>query len=596
VSIGAAMNSAGKPFVSMFLKLFLVLTSFSLLMFTGLLYSGLTDSREALILQKSEDMTLLNERTEQYLDLYLQNIRNIMLNVSGRLDREILTSTNKLSKMLRDIAELNTSIVSNLFILRLDGTVVSSNQLLYNIISHPELSRSFRIANENPGVVNWSQPYYSPLLVDQTISFALTLKDEAGFSAGVVLAEINTPQLIRQFSQLLKDSGQSFVLFTEQGQVLLHDRESSILPYKHGTIPHEIDTQFAEGLFALHNGVSRIEGSHGYLIAVKSSRNQLGWYLVSLTDERTFEKHARLLYNRFIGIGILYFLLLLVLAFVISRHFTTPIKRLALQMDRIRGERLATPLSKVERNDEIGWLSISFYTMIERIQELLNMVREIEGRKKTMELKMLLSQIRPHFLYNTLACIASLAKQHRVNEVEETIRSLILMLTYSIDKKQEFVMLKEEIETLEAYMQIQRVRYGDHYKLEIDIPPAYMAAMLPKLILQPLVENAIFHGLAVKGEGTIRVGVVERDGHLLISVFDDGVGMNEQQIDEVLHRKIAEQDIDHLRIHNVRGLNSIGLSNVLERIRLNFGEQYGLSIDSEPGEFCIVTVELPFTK
>src|SRR5690606_20379308 len=119
---------------SMFFKLFLVLALISSVVFTGLLYSGLSNSREALVKQKSEDMTLFIERTGQYLDLYLLNIRNILLNISGRMDSDLADDPDKLRATLRDIAELNADIISHLFVLLPDGTVVSSNQLLFDII------------------------------------------------------------------------------------------------------------------------------------------------------------------------------------------------------------------------------------------------------------------------------------------------------------------------------------------------------------------------------------------------------------------------------------------------------------------------------
>ncbi|PYI56584.1 cache domain-containing sensor histidine kinase [Paenibacillus flagellatus] len=577
-------------FVSMFVKLFLALAAASLLAFSGLLYGAMDSSREALIEQKSEDMTMFVERTGQYLDLYLQNIRNILLNASSRMDEAMLSDTDGLQRMLRTQIELNSGIVAHLFVLRRDGTVVSSNQLAYDIVGHPELRRLFRIADENPGLVNWSEPYYSPMQVERTIAFALALKDDAG----VVLAEISTSQLTKRLNELLYDSDQDFTLFTGQGHIVSYDPDSRIVPYKPATLPPELDDDFADALIGLPNGISRVAGAAGPLMAVKSERNQLGWYLVTLTDEKLFRQGVRHLYGRFAGVGALWFSLLLVLTLAISRHFATPINRLALQMDRIRGERLVAPFRQIERSDEIGRLSRSFYTMVGRIQELVQTVKENEERKKAMEMKLLLSQIRPHFLYNTLACIGSLAKQHRTEEVEETIRSLIKLLSYSIGRS-DLVALEEEIGALRAYAQIQRVRYGETFRYEerLDgLDPSLLAVRVPKLLLQPLVENAFFHGIAGKGGGTVRLQAAEEQGRLRVSVWDDGEGMTEERIAELL-RPLSGAEEGAEPGDPARGSNGIGLANVRERLRLGFGPGYDLDIRSEPGRWTLVTIELP---
>jgi len=576
-------------FSTMFVKLFLMLALASLLAFSGLLYSALSSSREALTKQKSEDMTMFIERTGQYLDLYLQNIRNILISLSDRIDDNLLDHPAELEQVMQEYIKRNSGIASYMFVQRRDGTIVSSDQLVYGVVGHPELPRIFRMAEERPGTIRWSELYYSPMLTDRTIAFALNLKD----GAGTALLEINTAQLTRKLHELLHSSGQGFALFTGQGGIVSYDPYSSIVPYKPATLPPEMDERFAGTLRGLSRGISRIEGAAGPLMVVKSERNELGWYFVTMTDERDFREATNKLLIRFLGIGALWFSLLIALTLFISRHFTTPVNRLALQMDRIRGERFVDPYRQIERRDEIGRLSRSFYTMLGRIQELLATVRETEERKKATEMELLLHQIRPHFLYNTLSCIGSLAKQHRVHEVEETIRSLIGLLTYSIGRN-DFVTLEEEMQALREYIQIQNVRYGDafHYADEIDPSVAHLPVL--KLILQPLVENSIFHGLAARGEGSVLVRAQVEDAKLVLTVWDDGEGMSMQQIEAALAAPVLAPNGDNPRRNGKSGrFNGIGLSNVKERIHLHYGPAYGLHIRSELGRWTEVTVVLP---
>ncbi|WP_135550677.1 sensor histidine kinase [Paenibacillus cymbidii] len=580
----------GRLFSRMFVKLFLALALASLLAFAGLLYSALGSSREALMRQKSDDMTMFMERTGQYLDLYLQNIRSMLINMSERLDERALADPTELQHTLQQQIERSSGIAANLFVKRRDGSIVASNQLAYGIVGHPRLPDLFRIADETPGVVKWSEPYYSPLQTNSTVAFALSLKD----GSGSMLAEINTSLLTRRLYELLGSSGQGFALFTNAGRIVAYDANSAVVPYRPATLPPEMDESFVRALIGLPDGISRVDGATGPLMAVKSKRNEIDWYLIAMTDERDFRAGSRGLLLRFLGIGAIWFSLLIVLALAISRQFATPVNRLALQMDRIRGERFDPPPRQIARTDEIGRLSRSFYLLLERIRELLDAVRVNEERKKELEMALLLHQIRPHFLYNTLACVGSLARQHRVDEVQETIRSLIGLLTYSIDRS-EFATLEEERLSLQAYMQIQNVRYGDAFRYEERIDPACAAARLPKLLLQPLVENALFHGLAAKGEGTVLMTAAAAGDRLLLTVRDDGAGMTAAQIEAVLSPRNpaagAITDASHERTDG--RFKGIALPNVQERIRLHYGPAYGLRIRSEPGEWTEVTVELP---
>jgi len=585
------MVSSQRFFSSMYVRLFLTLALASLLVFSGLLYSALSSSRAALIKQKSADMTLFLERTGQYLDLYLQNIRNILIHAAADMDQNLLSDPAKLQSALQGYIAPNSTIISHMFVLKQDGTVISSNQLAYDIVGHAELPKIARIAYQNPGLVNWSEPYYTPLQVGQTIAFALALKG----GSGILLAEINTAQLTKRLNELLYKSGQGFALFTGNGNTISYNPYSTIVPYKPATLPPEMEDRFTEELTRLPKGVSRIQGASGPLMAVKSKRYELSWYLVTLTDERKFNEAGHSLYIRFLTIGGLWFSLLIVLTLVISRHFTTPINRLALQMNRVRGERVAVQPRQIERGDEIGRLTQSFYTMMGRIQELLQTVKENEERKKEIELQLLVNQIRPHFLYNTLACIGSLAKQHRVLEVEDTIRSLIELLTYSIGKS-DHASLEEELHSLRAYVQIQKVRYGElfHYVEEVD--PGLGGIPVPKLILQPLVENSIFHGIAAKGAGTVRIRAIAEDGQLKLTVRDDGQGMTRSQIEETLGSLTAEAAKSGEQNQVAGTPHGIGLSNVQERIRIYYGLPYGLHIRSEPGRWTEVTISLPLPQ
>ncbi len=577
-----------RPYLSMQMKLFYTLTTASLILFSGLLFFSLNGFKDAFYEQKTDDMTLYTERTGQFLDMYFQNVRNILLEASRTLGEDGLQMPEEAEANLARVLELNREFISQIYVLTERGDVLSGDRLLYDIIEHPQLTEAFRIVDENPGLISWSQPYYSPMLVDDTVAFALSVTDGRGRKIGTVLVEINTPKLSAQLGKLLNSQEKSYVLFSDQGQIIDYDRASSLLPYRKGSVPKRLTASFERELWELGNGVHRIKGASDTLLSIKSNRNQLGWYLVTLTGERSFWQSAQVVTQRFVGVSVLWFVLLSIITFLISRHFIRPVKRLALQMVRFNGERFESAEKDRRRNDEIGDLTRSYRRLIDRIGTLLDTVREKERKKKEIELKLLLSQIRPHFLYNTLSCIGSLAKQHRVQEVEETIRSLIVILTFSIDKKTEFVSLEEELDTLRAYVQILKARYGDTFRFVVDVPEAHLDFVVPKMILQPLVENALFHGLALNEAGVITIRS-ERDGtNLVLGVEDNGVGMSEKKLRSIREGRAYEE-----RPTRSSGLNSIGLPNIDERLKLLYGGEYGLRIRSAPNEGTVVEAAVP---
>jgi sensor histidine kinase YesM len=577
----------------MFAKLFITFVTVGVLLFGGLLALTMNSSMESLTRQKSSDMTLYLERTGQYLDLYLQNIRNLLLSVSQRaVDYNVATDIEDLKLLLRESATLNNEIVSHLFVIYDNGTVVSSNQILFDIIQHPLLNKIVQIAKKNPGLITWSEPYYSPMLVDRTVAFALYVQPIRGKQGYVISAEIQTPRLRGQLSV---QENQTLALLSGEGNVITFERESSLVPSVLGSLPVNMEESFRQKLVDLPNGVQRIQSqdkNQVMVLTVKSNRNKLGWYLVALTDDRVFQQGLIELRTRFIGFGVLCIMLLLVAALWVSRQFTKPISSLAAQMDRMDSERLVIFNQRLtERHDEVGQLTNSFYRMMSRIQELVETVKETEGRKKTLEMKLLLSQIRPHFLYNTLTCIGSLARQSRVAEVEDTIRSLITILSFSIDKKREMVLLEEELETLEAYVQILKVRYGNTFEYETIVPGEHKLFRLPKLLLQPLVENALYHGIVPRGEGKITIRTECQEGVLIVYVEDDGCGF---PTDKLAILEAGDNALDSPELsHRSQGLNSMGLTNVRDRIQLNYGAEYGLSIHSEPDMGTTVTIRLP---
>ncbi|MBC5660708.1 sensor histidine kinase [Anaerosacchariphilus sp. NSJ-68] len=276
----------------------------------------------------------------------------------------------------------------------------------------------------------------------------------------------------------------------------------------------------------------------------------------------------------------------LALAYLLSREITKPIQRLQGSMKEVERGNFDNAAIQVWDDNEIGSLSRSFNIMTEEIQKLMKQSEREQRAKRKYELRVLQSQISPHFLYNTLDSIIWMAEWGKNQEVVTMTSSLARLLRRTISNEQELVTIAEEIDCTEAYLTIQKMRYKDKLEYEIELEDGIGREKIVKLVLQPLVENAIYHGIKYKeGRGLIQIRVFCQDDCIVLQVEDDGKGMDEETL-----AHIFEQHIRDTRS------NGVGVNNVNERIRLFYGAEYGLSFKSEPEKGTTATIWIPLGK
>lgn len=566
---------------SMATKQFVLLFLVTFTLFAFLAYTNYARSAELFKNQIVSDAQTLMLRTNQFLDTYLDNGQNILLMLSARSELFGSADTKEAADFLRSIAENNSTIVKTLYVVRNDGTVTSSSQVFYEVMGNPMLPKLVEQAKSSYAAIV-SQPYASPLS-GTTVAIAKQMLD----GIGVAVVELDLDKLDRKISEVTP-TGQTYVLLSDKNNVVSYDRQTDLLPGKPNAYQTELTDEFIAYAAELPVGTSQFEGPKGKLATVKSAQNRLGWTLIFFIRESLFYQNMAALYNSYKTAAILALAMLLFAAFTMSRFLTRPIRMLAAKMDRVHDVDIV-PSIKIDRDDEIGKLARSFNAMMERIRGLLVETKEMEARKKELELKVLQSQIAPHFLYNTLACIGSLARQHRIQEVSLAIRGLVGVLKFSFDKTAEIVRVEEELVGLFHYLQIQKTRYGDKFSFECDVGPEAMSCSILKLTLQPIVENAIFHGIVPSRKpGRIVVrGKVSR-GTLKFIIRDNGVGMDPGQLSRVLSERTAKAMKERF--------TGIGMPNVHDRIRIHFGEPYGLRVYSVRNEGTIVAISLPAVK
>ncbi|MBC7959561.1 MAG: sensor histidine kinase, partial [Vallitaleaceae bacterium] len=260
-----------------------------------------------------------------------------------------------------------------------------------------------------------------------------------------------------------------------------------------------------------------------------------------------------------------------------------PIKDILKSMNQFRNGDLDARI-EIQQNNEISQIAKEFNAMTIQIKTLIKENKEVEKTKRKTELKALQDQINPHFLYNTLDSIVWMSEVGNNKDVVTMTSSLAKLFRISISKGNQFITVAEELEHIKSYLTIQKIRYGNKLEYSLEVDETLLKNRIVKIIIQPIVENAIYHGIKnMPGTGTIVIKVAREKEGMSITVSDDGVGMTQEQIDKIL-RKVYNKEKDS---------QGVGISNVVERIKLNYGEEYGLQFMSEPYGGTQVKILLP---
>lgn len=275
----------------------------------------------------------------------------------------------------------------------------------------------------------------------------------------------------------------------------------------------------------------------------------------------------------------------MVCAWFITVNIARPIRNLSAAMERTRSSGWLKKIDTEMPNNEIGRLAESYNSMIEYLNQLFNRQLEDEKNVQKAEMRVLQEQIKPHFLYNTLETISYMAVQENACKVHDALETLGSFYRNFLSKGDREIPLQRELRITQDYLSLQKMRYGDIFEDEYILDDTTLNYMVPKLILQPLVENCIYHGVRPKGEKcVIRITIRMEEGGLYIIVYDSGVGMSTEQIKNVLEAS---------REDDIKILSGFGLRGTINRIRYYYDYDNVIQIRSEPGEYTEIEIYIP---
>ncbi|MBE5973814.1 sensor histidine kinase [Lacrimispora xylanisolvens] len=409
-----------------------------------------------------------------------------------------------------------------------------------------------------------------------SLSRAVELTEGTSTTQGVLLVDLSYSSLEHLFEGVTTGKGGYVYLIGSDGEILYHPRIQLI---DSGRLKE--NNKAASGY---KDGIHRevFEGDNR-IITVKSV-GYTGWKIVGVTPNSVVSLNTikTRLFIVFM-ITLILFILVLINSYISSR-ITNPIKELEKSVGILEEGDLETAVS-IGGSYEIQHLGNSIKNMAIQIRVLMDdIVTEHEAKRK-QEFDTLQSQINPHFLYNTLDIIVWMIENEQKNEAVKAVTALARFFRISLSKGKSIITVRDELEHVRSYLMIQHMRFKNKFSYEIQAEEECMELTSLKLILQPLVENAIYHGMEfMDGEGEIKLSVVRKGDNLIIQVSDNGLGMTEEQVKSLFSHEV--------QVTSKKG-SGIGVKNVNERIKLYFGENYGLTIDSEPDEGTTITILLP---
>lgn len=306
------------------------------------------------------------------------------------------------------------------------------------------------------------------------------------------------------------------------------------------------------------------------------------WLLCTMIENSYIHAQTNSIINLVVILGVVLLLFAILLAIIISGALVKPIHKLKNHMVEVSNGNLDS-YYETKNNDEISILGKVFNQMLMDIKKLINEVYQVQTQKRNAELRVLQSQINPHFLYNTLDTIQWKALEHNAFDVADMINSLSVFFRISLSDGKEFITISDEIEHVRNYLQIQETRYKDKISYRIDLDELISQNLVPKMIIQPLVENSIYHGLKLKKQkGIININILSKGDYIIIEVIDNGLGMDYEKLATTRNNLYHSIESEHY-----------GLYNINERLKLTFRDKYSIHIYSEFEKGTKVSLKLP---
>ena len=575
------------------------------------------------------------EQANRSLNTYLANMIRLSDSVNFHTIKNTDVASQNISDQLQLLYDANNSYVKNITLFSSNGRIVATAPPAI-LKSGVDVTREpwFVKALEQTENLHFSAPSVQKIYVDTenqyswviSLSCAAEITEGKSVTTGVLLIDLRYSGISELFNN---------INLTNNGYIYLIDRDGRIIYHpKHQLLASGLweDAQLDIGLASYRDGDYDIDGSNiggrpggadagsgisgtpgdadagsgvggtpggtaggrpgggrgisGSRSVIIRSAGYTGWSLIGVIPQRglTMDSQQNILFM--LAISLLYFSIIVLVNFILANRLTDPIKKLELSVQQAELG-LAGPRIYSGGSHEIRQLGRSIQQMVDLMRKLTDEIVEEQTKKQKSELNALQAQINPHFLYNTLDSLVWMIEKGNPDDALKIVSALARFFRLSLSKGMNIITVRDELEHARNYLMIQKMRYRNKFDYIVEAEDATLELSSIKLVLQPIVENAIYHSMdyMLDGEGLIRVSAKLEGGDLRLCVEDNGLGMSPEAMEQMFTKSTPGSPG-----------SGIGIKNVNDRIKLYFGDAYGVSIESEPDEGARVTLRMPAVK
>ena len=546
-----------------------------------IIFQRFTNSLNATIIEENSGIVgQLGESVDSYLRNAMKVSDSIYYNVIKNTD----ISNDDIKRGMNLIYVNNDNMIDDIALISGKGELIESMPALRLKDNSNVLEKDFfKKSMAESEYINFSMPHIRDLFDRNESSYswvislsrAVEVTDEGKATQALLLINLNYRYFEEIFSNVNLGNGGYVYLTNDRGDIIWHPKQNEIYSGRFNE-----DNKYAA---TLKDGIT-VENLSGKNLTLNvRTIGYTGWKLVGVTPSAALGIDGIKFRFFVLFVADLFLFLLAMINAFISDKISNPIKRLDGSVREIESGNLDVEILP-SGSYEVEHLGKSIKNMLGRIKVLMSDLVAEHNAKRKSEFDTLQSQINPHFLYNTLDIIVWMIENENSDKAVNIVTALAKFFRISLSKGKNIITVKDEVEHVRNYLMIQNMRFKNRFEYSIDVDEKVLSYSSLKLMLQPLVENAIYHGMEfMDGDGEIDVKVFKEDNSLYFTITDNGLGMSEDMVETLLSKDF---------VPSKKG-SGIGVKNVNERIKLYFGSEYGLKVESEPDEGTKITIHLP---
>lgn len=576
--------------ILLFFIVIMILPIITLGVFTSAVYTRVIEKK---VNQHTNQMI---NQIQLNIENYIQSVEDIIIYISESeevleynnedTDNENMQLEVRLRKQLSLYRKANPEILGILIVNNKDKYI--SNDLEKNTRDPLTNEKWYKQAINSPNEVQfYSNPIgrnitsYLQYSADDVFTIVKAMKDnKSGEVKGVVLIDIN----LKKIEDIIEDN-----YIGKKGFFYILDKNNKVVYSPINPIIYRIKTDYFN---ENSSNIIKVINDETFKIMYNTS-NITGWKTIGVFSLKEILQDVTAVQRFTVVVVIITAVLAVISAILFTNSIVTPINELNKLMKKVESGDLESKFDNKKYKDEFGKLGESFNHMIEEIKKLIEMVYKEQREKRKAEIEIFQAQIKPHFLYNTLDTIGWMAEDYGAKDIVTIVTALTKVFRIALSKGREIILVKEEIEHINSYMIIQKVRYEDKVDYIINYDEDILNSQILKLIIQPIVENAIYHGLKQKrGKGFIEIEFRKLENNILIKISDNGAGIDEDKLSEI-NTMLNSDNICSVTSENGSGY---GVYNVNTRIKYTYGAKYGLKYFSEVAKGTTVEIRIPIIK